>query len=462
MSVTPPMRAPTTTGHLARHILSYPEAPLSAAALTVAKQCVLDWFAVTLAARDEPLVRLLCEELEGVGAATVVGTAQRCSPMNAALINGAASHALDYDDCHHLVGHPTTAVLPAVLAIAEVQGASGAAALRALVAGVEAAAVIGSLVLPTHYDRGFHATATLGAFGAAAAAGVLLELDEAQMTMALGLAGAQAAGLKSMFGTMTKPFHAGKAAANGLFAARLAKRGFTAHPDVLDVDQGFIATQGRAHPSSEARFAPPGETIVDTLFKYHAACYLTHSTIEAVSALRASHGLEAGDIARIDIHAAPGHRKVCDIPAPRTGLEVKFSLRHLAALAVLGVDTAAIDTYSDATANAPEAAALRERVQVHGDGEGETAAVVEITTRAGAVLKRHEDVGVPVRDLAAQQARLERKFRSLTKPILGEDQALSLSEAIGGLDRAGSVDELLIYPLRGVRPAAAGAVRRHS
>jgi 2-methylcitrate dehydratase PrpD len=441
--------AEPTTQRLARHILSYREARLSTSASIVAKHCVLDWFAVTLAAQEEPLLRLLREEIGSSGPATIVGTAQKAQPTDAALVNGSASHALDYDDCHHFVGHPTVTVFPAALAIAEAERASGEALLRALIAGVETSAAIGSLVLPTHYDRGFHATATLGAFGAAAAAGLLLDLDEGQMTMALGLAGMQAAGLKSMFGTMAKPLQAGKAAANGVLAARLAKRGFTAHSDVLDVAQGFIDTHGRSHPSTEIRLTPPGETIMDTLFKYHAACYLTHSTIQAITELRAAHDLWPADIAAIDIHVAPAHLKVCNIMAPKTGLEVKFSLRHVGALAAFGVDTAAIETYCDEMATDPTISAFRDKVEVHGDGHGETAADVCLTLRSGVELRLREDVGVPVRDLPAQQARLKRKFNSLTEPVLGVQRSGRLYDVIQSLERAAALDSLLLAAERG-------------
>jgi 2-methylcitrate dehydratase PrpD len=433
----------TTTARLARHILTYAQAPLSDAAWTVAKQCVLDWFAVTLAARQEPLVRILREEVGTSGPATIVGTTQKCSATDAALVNGSAAHALDYDDCHHLVGHPSVTVLAAALAVAEAQGTSGEALLRALVAGVETSAALGSIMLQTHYDAGFHATATMGTFGAAAAAGLLLGLDESQMVMALGLAGMQAAGLKSMFGTMGKPLQAGKAAANGVLAARLAQRGFTAHPDVLDTPQGFIDTHGRARPSSEIRLAAPGETIIDMLFKYHAACYMTHSAIEAVSALRAAHRLAPADITAVDLHVSPGHLKVCDIPAPRTGLEVKFSLRHLITLAAHGVDTAASETYSDEIATNAAFGAFREKVRVIGDGAGQTPADIYLTLRSGEQLHLHEDVGAPTRDLALQQDRLKRKFHSLTEPILGVERPRRLYAAIERLDRAGSVEALL-------------------
>ena len=442
MSIMKPIAA-ATTGRLARHILSYKHADLSPEAIVVAQQCVLDWFAVTLGARQEPLVRLLEAEVGGRGPATLVGAGRKVSPVDAALVNGAASHALDYDDCHHLVGHPSVTVLPAALAIAEAQGASGRDLLRALVGGIEAAAAIGSVVLPDHYDRGFHATATLGAFGAAAAVGLLLDLDEYQMTMALGLAGAQAAGLKSMFGTMAKPFQAGKAAANGVLAARLAKSGFTAAEDVLDVDQGFIDTHGRAQPSSEMHIADPGEVIVNTLFKYHAACYLTHSTIEAIAALRERHRLLPEDIATVDVHVEPAHLKVCNILEPNTGLEVKFSLAHTSALAAFDIDTAAIQTYSDETARRPELVAFRKRVEVHADGQGQTAADVTLTLTSGETLASRQDVGVPARDLATQQARLQRKYLSLATPVIGPERAARLYDAIGGLDGAPTLHTLM-------------------
>jgi 2-methylcitrate dehydratase PrpD len=433
----------STTRRLAKHVLAYRDAPLPPQARQVAKQCILDWYAVTLAACDEPLVKILREETDCAGPCSIVGATQRCSPGDAALINGAASHALDYDDCHHYVGHPTVGVFPAVLAVSEWQGRSGEEALRALVAGVETSAVVGSLALQEHYERGFHGTGTLGAFGAAAATGLLLGLDEEQMTMALGLAGTQAAGLKSMFGTMAKPLHAGKAAANGVLAARLARRGFTAHDDVLDADQGFLATQGRARPSDEARFETPGGFIVETLFKYNAACYLTHSTIESVRNLVRSHGLAPDDIAAVDIHVSPRHLSVCNILDPSTGLEIKFSLRQTAALAALGVDTAAIDTYSDANANRPDAVALRERITVHGDDPGEvTAAEVQIATKSGARLTLREDVGLPTRDFMAQQVRLEEKYRSLAQPVLGAEDAERLLEAILTLEKVSDMRQL--------------------
>jgi 2-methylcitrate dehydratase PrpD len=334
-------------------------------------------------------------------------------------------------------------VLPAVLAIAETTGRSGMDVLRAFIAGHEAAGFVGSLVMRSHYERGFHGTATLGSFGAAAAAGLLLGLDEAQMAIALGLAGTQAAGLKSMFGTMAKPFHAGRAAANGVLAARLAARGFTANTGVLEVAQGFIATQSDADPSADAPLPRPGSLVVGTLFKYHAACYLTHSSIEAIKQLRRQLAFSGPDLASIDLHVAPGHLSVCNIPSPRSGLETKFSLRHTAALAACGKDTAAIQTYSDENASDATLTTVRERVTVHGDRSAGRDAHVVIRTGGGQTAEAKFDVAIPDRDLSRQGERLAAKFHSLADPVIGAERAGMLQRKIAGLDENDDIHVLM-------------------
>ena len=437
---------PNLTSKLARHSVDYGHAQLDAPAVKVAKQCIVDWFGVTLAGLDEPVARILRDEIaeNSRGRSSIVGSTFKCAPADAALVNGATSHALDYDDVHPLVGHPTAAILPAALAVGEAEGRTGMEVLRAFVAGYEAAAFVGSLVMRSHYGRGFHSTATLGSFGAAAAAGLLMNLDEAQMAIAFGLAGTQAAGLKSMFGTMAKPFHAGRAAANGVLAARLAARGFTANPAVLEVEQGFIATQSDGPDTAEAPLLRPGSVIVETLFKYHAACYLTHSAIEAVGALRHQLSLRGEDVAAIDVHVPSGHLMVCNIPAPRTGLETKFSLRHMAAFAVCGEDTAAIQTYSDENAVNPVLMAIRDRVTIHGDRPPGHDAHVVIQTRAGKIAESSVDVGVPDTDLDRQGERLAAKFRSLAVPVVGVETAEKLRRNIAIFDTLQNIDGLMV------------------
>ena len=202
---------------------------------TLARQCVLDYVACTLAGAKEELTDILLAEAQeqgGAPIATVIGHAARLPVLSAALVNGAASHALDFDDVNlAMTGHPSVVLLSALLALAEERGSSGQDVLTAFVAGYELQCRLGLLLAPGHYNTlGFHATGTLGSFGAAAACAHLLGLDAEKFATALGIAGTQAAGLKSMFGTMCKPLHAGKAAYHGLLAARLAQRGFTAAP----------------------------------------------------------------------------------------------------------------------------------------------------------------------------------------------------------------------------------------
>src|SRR5256886_3163403 len=185
---------------------------------------------------------------------------------------------------------------------------------------------------PGHYDRGFHATGTVGCLGAAAACARLLGLDAEATALALGIAGTQAAGLKSQFGTMCKPFHAGKASQNGLLAARLAARGFTSRPDLLECEQGFALTHGPDFRPEAALAAPAGGFyIFGNLFKYHAACYLTHGPIEAARAAREQHNIRPEQVAGIRLRLDKSCERGCNIPAPTDRPEAKFSLRQTVA-----------------------------------------------------------------------------------------------------------------------------------
>jgi 2-methylcitrate dehydratase PrpD len=246
-----------------------------------------------------------------------------------------------------------------------------------------------------------------------------------------------------MFGTMAKPFHAGRAAANGVLAARLAARGFTANTSVLEVAQGFIATQSDADPSADQPLPRPGSLVVGTLFKYHAACYLTHSSIEAIKLLRRQLAFSGPDVAGIDLHVAPGHLSVCNIPSPRSGLETKFSLRHTAALAACGKDTAAIQTYSDENARDSTLVAVRERVTVHGDRTAGRDAQVMIKTSGGQTAEATFDVAIPDRDLDRQGERLAAKFHSLADPVIGTERAAALQRNIAGLDEDHDIHMLM-------------------
>jgi 2-methylcitrate dehydratase PrpD len=432
------------TAAVAERAATLQRADLPADVAEIARQCVLDWFGVTLAGSREHAAALVRDVLLEEGAdrgVTVVGTGVRLPPMDAALANGVASHALDYDDVNQtMLGHPSVSILGALLALGEARGASGADVVCAFVAGYDAQCDVAGAVGPSHYQRGFHATGTIGTIGAAAACARLLGLDGGQTSVALGLAVTQAAGLKSMFGTMAKPFHAGKACANGLLAAQLAATGFTANPEAVEAVQGLAEAMGGTVPTEG-----PDDVwhLRGNLFKYHAACYETHSTIEGVRRLRAGTAFEADDVASVTIHANPAQLRMCAIPDPVTGLETKFSLRHVAALAALDADTSAIETFSDDVALDPVVVSLRDRVRVLDDGASRGPTRVDVVLSDGSTLQAAHDVYVPERDLDAQADRLENKFHRLVDPVLGGERATALVAALREIQSVDDVGAVL-------------------
>ena len=327
-------------------------------------------------------------------------------------------------------GHPSAPVVPALLALVEKEGARGADLLAALVAGIELECRLAALLGPGHYAAGFHSTATVGAFGAAAACAHLLGLDEERWLHALGIAGTQAAGLKSAFGSMAKPLHAGRAAETGLLAALLARGGFTANPCVLEAPQGFAATHAGGELRTDALDRLAGRFLVrDTLFKYHAACYLTHAAIEAAGSLRTHHALAPERIARVEVRVDPSLLSVCNVAEPRTGLEGKFSLRATTAMALRGDDTADPATFTDARMADPGLVCLRDRVAiVPVAGTGATRTTVTVDTDRGRLVAE-ADTGVPAVDMRAQRERLEAKFLALATPVLGRARAEALATA---------------------------------
>jgi 2-methylcitrate dehydratase PrpD len=413
---------------------------LPEAVRALARQCVLDYYGVALAGADDPLVAILLDEVSEAGGAAqagVIGHKARLPMLAAALVNGAIGHALDYDDVNlAMPGHPSVAILPGLLALAEERRSSGRDVIAAFVAGYETCCRVGMAMRPGHYGRGFHATGTVGAFGAAAACAHLMGLDADATAQALGIAGTQASGLKSQFGTMCKPFHAGKASQNGLLAARLAARGFSSRPDLIECEQGFARTHAPDfHPEKALAEPPNGFYILANLFKYHAACYMTHAPIECGRDLRDRQGVRPDDIAAMTLSVHRGSSRICNIPAPTDGLEAKFSLRQTVAMALTGVDTASLGAYSVATATDPRLIRLRERVEMDfRDDLPEAGAEIAVTLSDGRVLRASHDSGIATSDVGSQGERLAAKFDALAEPVLGAARARELREVISGLD----------------------------
>lgn len=416
----------------------------------LAKQCVLDWFGVALAGAQEPVTRILraqAAEDGGRPVASVVGGAAKFSAAQAALINGAGGHALDYDDANiGAQGHITGGVLPAALAIAQARGASGDDLLRAFAAGYDAAGMVGHYVGRRHYDHGFHGTGTVGSFGAAVAAALLLGLDAAGIARAMGIAGTQAAGLKAQFGTMCKPLHAGKAAENGVRGAQLAAQGFTSREDILEAAQGFGEVTSPDCDAQRALARPGGgHHLFGNLFKFHAACYGTHSAIDAVAGLRRQHGLLPRQVRSVLLCVEEAADRMCNIATPRTGLEAKFSLRFNAALALAGEDTAAPGTYSDAAVSRSDLCRLRDAVTVRlmPPPWPNMVAEASMETVDGRLLRTRADSALPCASLHLQGERLLHKFGRLATAWGGQARSDAMAATIGRLESLREISALM-------------------
>lgn len=411
-----------------------------------AKHCLLDFVGVAIAGFDQPVSRLLREEAVGEGGredATLLGTALRVPTQQAALVNGATGHALDFDDTNFTMnGHITASTMPALLALAEAEGRSGKEVIAAFVAGADLGSRVGLLVEPGHYVRGFHATATLGSFASAAGCSHLLKLDRAAFRHAIGLAGTQAAGLKSMFGTMAKPFHAGRAAQTGLTSAIRARRGFLANPAVIEAPQGFARTHSPEFHLAEA-LAPPklGFHLLSTLFKYHAACHGTHAAIEA--GRKAREALRASELRKVSVEVGALNRDVCNIAEPQTGLEAKFSIRLMVAYALLGIGTSRLDSFVPAVFLSPEVVALRDKVEVVlREDYAVTFARLSIRPTEGGEQIFEADCGEPTTDYDWQERRLVEKFKALASARMPDSQVDGLIEAILRLEKFTDLDRL--------------------
>ena len=394
----------------------------------VANQCVLDWFGCALAGSTEPLSEILRNQFgHRSGACTVIGSDLQIEAPTAALLNGAAGHALDYDDTGSSVGcHSTAPVLPAVLAVAEEIGASWKALIAAFVVGVEIEGRINHAMGRDHYPRGWHTTATYGTFGATAAVAHLLKLPKDQYATAMGLAASHACGVKANFGTMTKPYHPGHSAESGVNCARLAAAGFTANPDAVLGNQGFVQAASNPEDASERLAAIADEwLILGTLFKYHAACHLTHSAIESVLKLRTS--LSVDDLSSLTITVNPQLLDVCGVPEPKTGLEGKFSLRGTASLALNGIDTANPETFVDEVISSAPVQGLIDKVTVETDDSLTSfqSKVVWVDAEQN-VHTEFRDLSEPVTDYDEQGDKLTGKFASLCD-FAGQDSKANLN-----------------------------------
>ena len=395
--------------------------------LDAARMCLVDWFGVAIAARDEGAanaVRKVVGEWGRAGNAHVL-FAGKADPAGAAMVNGTMAHCLDFDDTHvgslaHLSG-PTWA---ATLAVGSALNSDPAVMLRAFVTGFEVGARIGAQGVGDALNtRTLHSTGVCGCFSAAAAASALYRLDAGRTKYALGAAATQAAGLTGSFGTMSKPFHAGKAAFNGVLSAQLAKAGFASATDLIETDGGLASAliQDGTVSLAPLTFADGDWEVLRNTFKPYASCLLTHSVIDCGRKL---HSQIAGrNIRSVVVNVHPMTVRLAGKPDPRTPLEGKFSTAYCTALALSGHAAAATD-FTAKRLNDPKLRDLISRVSLKIVPEMEkTAAAMTVTLADGGTFEADTPLALGNPGNPMKWDDMERKFQDLTEPVLGEDAA---------------------------------------
>jgi len=436
----------TATARLAEFVHTTSPRDCPEAVLAQTRRAVLDTVGVMLAGATEPVaraVRAVARADGSVPLCTVIGTRLRTSAGWAALANGAAGHAHDFDDTSFaLLGHPSVPLLAAALASAEAETGDGAAVAGAYVVGFEVDAALGLAVNPAHYTRGWHATSTIGTLGCAAAAARLLGLDLTQTRHALGIAASLASGLKENFGSMTKPFHAGHAAQNGVRAAQLAREGLTASDSALEGRQGYLAAFSGASPEAAAlaglgrrwELAASGIAV-----KPYPSCALTHSAIDALVELRARHRIDPAAVAAVEVGVNAVVPDVLRHARPANGLERKFSMQYCAA-AALARGPLGLADFGDGPVADDATRQLMDRVRMVIDPtlphELEQQAWSRVTVRLtdGTTFeeKPRGASGHPSAPLT--DAELRTKFLACAAPVIGADAAEGVADQIAHLE----------------------------
>jgi 2-methylcitrate dehydratase PrpD len=432
------------TRRLARLIIASRFEDLPESVRHEAKRTLLNWVGCAIGGSGHETVNSAIAALLPFccsGQASLFGRRERVDILHASLLNGISSHVFDFDDTHAYTAiHPAAPVAPAILSLAEHQPISGRDFINALVIGIETECRIGKAVTPSHYETGWHITGTVGVFGSAAAAGRLLELNEQQMCWALALAAVQPVGLQEMFGSMTKSFHPGQAAQNGLTAALLASKGFTSSERPLEAKRGWFDVMSTA--PNYAALSEESWEILNNSYKPFACGLVVHPVIDGCLQLRAAHRLTPDAIDRIDVDVNPRVMMLTGIKEPTSGLEGKFSVYHAAAVAL--VEGAAGERqFSDEAVRARATAELRQRVFPSVDPEtGKVQARVTITLKDAkrvAVFIEHAmgSIKKPMSDAA-----IEQKVLGLTNGILPPDhvrRVIDLCWHADELDNAGEI-----------------------
>lgn len=425
----------------------------------LAQGFILDGLGVTLAGSTEKGSRILQGYIRHVGGkeeATVVGAGFMAPSAKAAMANGASGHAMDYDDTqlstskegvYGLLTHPTVPVLSAVLAVGEKLRISGQESLLAYILGVEVECRIADAISPRHYQSGFHSTATVGALGAAMAAGKILGLKEELLARALGIAASMASGLRENFGTMTKPLHAGRAAESGVTAAQLAERGFTSAVNILEAKRGFFNAMAGGYDAAKISgrlgrpyfIQEPGISI-----KPYPSGSLSHPAQDLILDLVKMHDLHGDDIESVEVGTNSNVPNALIYPMPKTALEGKFSIPFCMAIGILE-RKAGIAQFTDRKVREPKVVEFMKRVTLYVDQELEALGYDQVRSRIriklkdGKIIEGRADVarGHPLK--AMSWAEIGEKFRACATLVLSRKKTEEALQLVANLDRQRSI-----------------------
>ncbi len=435
--------APPITRILAKFVASHPSRGWSDAVEHEAHRTFLNWAGCAVGAcRHESAEAALAavRMLQPAAQSSVLGRPEKVDMASAALVNGITSHTFDFDDTHlKTIIHPAGPVASALVALAEVTGASGREVIDALVLGIDVSCRMGNCVYPEHYDRGWHITGSTGVLGAAAGCARLLRLDENQTAMALGIAASQPVGMREQFGTMTKPFHPGAAARAGLMSALLANNGFTASTKALEAPRGFAQVVSTKYDWKEitGELGQRFEISFNT-YKPFACGIVIHPTIDAAVQLRAK-GVKAEDVERVELKV---HSLVLELTGrkePQDGLQGKFSVYHgFAAGLIFG--RASEPEYEDGVVRRDDVAALRRKVAASVDDSiGEASADVTAILKGGRRMHVFVEHAIGSLERPMSDRDLEAKLRSMADEVIGSKKANALIEACWTLGAAKDV-----------------------
>lgn len=412
------------------------------------EKAVIDTMGVTLAGSVEGAGKRLVDWGSSVSSspdAAGLAAVLDLSTPDAGLVLGTSSHGLDYDDLSWgMSGHPSVVLVPALLALADSYDLSGQDVITAYAGGFETMCAIAAPISPEHYERGWHATATFGTFGATAAAAVAMGLDEPECRTAFNMAASMASGLKQNFGSMTKPLHAGLATRSGITAASLAEAGVTADSSAISGDRGFWDVYGE-NPGTSFSIGDNWYLLEHGIhIKTYPCCYFTHTSIAAVQELRQTHDIEPSDITSIEVVASRGAGDALQYPTPETTLEAKFSMEYTVACALAHGDVT-LDQFEENALNDPVVGALRDRIQFSVDDElayDEHTCTVRLKTRDQTIqTNRRNPPGTF--DTPLSMTELRSKFMECATRCLSVDHAERTFDTLQPLTKCERVADIL-------------------